>query len=92
MKKNLFLIVFVFTAIHANSKQCSCGTFESGMFTYGVVGEESGCCTGEPTGAGLFGDNAAYTTYEYSEGAWTPKETKLISPTSAQNRCCDTNS
>ena len=76
------LLFFLSIFFQSDYKYCSCGSFETGIISYEVIGVESGCCSGEPGEIGSIG------FYENSGGAWKLVGWEEMPAGTAQNECC----
>lgn len=82
--KTKYMLVFILTFYTLNtwSKNCGCGSYENGTYSY-IVGDKEGCCTGTAEGPSM------YITYEKDkDGVWTTLQVELIEATKAQKGCC----
>lgn len=84
MKKYLFCFILCIlgNSFHLNAKECSCGSFQAGLYDYSVVDNSGGCCSG------IAQPKAFFTTYVYSEGAWEVADIENIAGGDAQKACC----
>lgn len=81
--KILLAVLLLFSNIYVFGLECSCGSFEDGMYDYSVIDNTGGCCTGRLTG------NAWFTTYRPGEGlSWEVVDVTRIQPIDAQRACC----
>jgi len=68
-----------------NAEECSCGSFEQGIYTYDVIADSGGCCGGShDTNYGVW-----FTTYKPGPGnTWVVSDVKRISFSDAVGACC----
>ena len=51
--KRLVLALMLISFVNTYSKECTCGSFEVGLYDYEVKGDK-GCCSETATGIGFF--------------------------------------
>lgn len=81
---SIFSIILLLLSFQEH-EYCSCGSPESGIITWDILGEGNGCCSGEP---GWFGEVSYFTP---SENGWKLIHTEEISSSDAQATCCNDN-
>lgn len=84
--KKTFLIVSAFIfSLTLNAEECSCGSYESGMYDYVVIDDTGGCCEGRhdteyPT---------RFTTFCPGPGmTWILRDIQRIEFIDAIRACC----
>ncbi|MDP2159122.1 MAG: hypothetical protein Q8K02_01460 [Flavobacterium sp.] len=84
--KKLFLLIFVFMLhLTLNAEECSCGSYEQGMYDYAVLDGSGGCCGGsQNTNHGSY-----FTTYVPGPGmTWIVRDVQKVSFSDAVRACC----
>ncbi len=83
MKKVIFSLIFLFVASTTRSEECSCGSFEAGIYDFSVQDDTGGCCKG------VLGERAWLTTWKPGPGrTWIVVDIVSVKPIDAQRECC----
>jgi len=85
MKNTILIILAVIFPLTLNAEECSCGSYESGIYDYVVIDDTGGCCEGRQDTE----YNSWFTTYYPGPGTtWIVRHVQRITFSDAVRACC----